>query len=711
VIGSPAKRGKHRLTRAASSKNQASSSAPATPAGGKRKRGFFRRYWWGFLLVPLIIFAGLAGTFVYVYAHTTLPDLPPGPQTTYVYDRNGHLITTLNAEVKRTIIPIAQMPADLQHAVIAIEDKNFYHEGGVSYIGILRAAIADLRHRQLQQGGSTITQQYVKNVYTGGERSFGRKIKEAILAVKLSHKLTKTQILEKYLNTVYFGEGAYGVQAAAETYWGIPASRLNTLQSATLAGLIRAPSTYDPVTSPRAAKERRNLVLAAMADQGYLTSTEAQRLQSRPVRVLPRRAPNYPHGYFVQYVSEALQSAFGTEETFTGGLRVTTTLDSAMQAAAEKAISDHLPSPTDPAAALVAIDPLTGEIRAMVGGKDFTKQKINFATSAHRQTGSAFKPFTLTAAMEEKISLNSVWNGPPQIDIRDPRCRNPDGTDWMPHNSADESAGTMRLVDATAHSVNTIFAQLVTVVGPEHVVDVAGRMGIESELRPLCSITLGAQSVTPLEMTDAYATLAARGVRHSPISIDQVKTSSGQVVFKANPKGEQALGQNDADLVTYALQGVITHGTGVAANIGRPAAGKTGTTDNYVDAWFCGYTPQLTACVWMGYPKNELTSMVNVEGVYHVFGGTIPAMIWHDFMTAAMAGQPVKEFATPDFTGYNVNPPGSVSPTPSPTPAPSPSPSPKPPPPPSPSASPSPLPSLSPSPSSSGGEVPAYRRR
>jgi penicillin-binding protein 1A len=674
----------------------------AFSAGG-RKRGFFRRYWWVFALAPVIVLAGVAGTFAYVYAHTKLPHLPPGPQTTYVYDRNGRLITTLHAEVNRTIIPITQMPADFQHAVIAIEDKNFYHEGGVSYIGILRAAVADLRHRQVKQGGSTITQQYIKNVITGSERTFGRKIREAILAVKLDHQFTKTQILEKYLNTVYFGEGAYGVQAAAETYWGIPASKLNTLQSATLAGLIKAPVTYDPVANPSVAKERRNLVIAAMADQGYITPVEAQKLQSQPVRVLHKRTQNYPHGYFVQYVSEGLQSQFGTAETFTGGLRVTTTLDSADQTAAEKAIADHLPKSTDPAAALVAIDPATGEIRAMVGGKDFSKQKINYAISAHRQTGSSFKPFTLTAAMEQRISLNSVWSGPPQIDIKDPRCHNPDGTDWMPHNSADESAGTLRLVDATAHSVNTIFAQLVTVVGPGRVVDVAHRMGIQSELMAVCSITLGTQPVTPLEMTTSYATLAARGMHHSPISVGLVKTSSGEVLSKANPQGQQVLLQNDADLVTYALQGVITHGTGVAANIGRQAAGKTGTTDNYVDAWFCGYTPQLAACVWMGYPKNELTPMVDVEGVFHVFGGTIPAMIWHDFMASAMANQPVKDFATPNFNGYNVNPPGSVSPTPSPSPTPSSSPSP------SPSATPSPppTPTSTPTPSQSPSALPS----
>jgi penicillin-binding protein 1A len=344
----------------------------------------------------------------------------------------------------------------------------------------------------------------------------------------------------------------------------------------------------------------------------------------------------------------------------------------------------------------------------MVGGKNFSKVKLNAATQAHRQAGSSFKPFTLTAAMEQKISPKSVWNGPSQIDIPDPICKT-NGKDWTPHNYADESGGTMTLLDATAHSVNTIFAQLVVTVGPESVVDVANRMGIQSELQPVCSITLGTQEVTPLEMADAFSTLAARGVHHDAISVRQVRSAQGRSLFKAQIQGDQVLRTNDADLVTLALQGVVTHGTGVAANLsGRPAAGKTGTTQDFTDAWFCGYVPQLTTCVWVGYTKGRVP-MHDIEGYANVVGGTLPAVIWHDFMSQATANLPVKGFATPSFAGYNLHPKGAQSPTPSPSPSPTPSKSPEPSPlpttpsplPTSPSPSPSPSPSANLSPTGS----------
>jgi penicillin-binding protein 1A len=644
----------------------------------------------------------LGGTvmILFVYANTNLPELPPGPQTTFVLDRNGKLITTLHTEVNRVVVPFDQIPDDMKHAVIAAEDRDYYHHGGVSYFSIIRAGWADLTHRRIEQGGSTITQQYVKNVFTGNQRSFGRKIKEAILAVKVDHKYSKDEILGRYLNTVYFGNGAYGVQAAAQVYFGIPARKLNLLQAATLAEIIPAPARYDPVSNPDLAKVRRNSVLEKMANQGYITQQEADSLQAEPVKVRLRPQVAHKFAYFVSMVSKALQDTYGYAETFTGGLRVTTTLDSRVQRAAEQAVASNLPGAKDPAAALVAIDPKTGAIRALVGGRDFTRAKFNLATQAHRQAGSAFKPFTLTAAMEQKISLKSTWQGPAQITIEDPECANPDGTPWLVHNYADEEAGTFELTDATAHSVNTIFAQLVTVVGPDNVVDVAGRMGIKSELQSVCSITLGTQAVSPLDMANSYATLAARGIKHSPFTVAAVKSTDDHINDVYKPKaGERAIKKNDADLVTFALQAVVDHGTGTAAQIGRPVAGKTGTAQKFVDAWFCGYTPQLATCVWVGYPKGEIP-LENVEGYSSVFGGSIPAKIWHDFMGQALNGLPVVDFAQPSFQGYDQYPKGAVS---SPEPPPSPSPSPPPPPSvvPSPSESPppEPSPSLSPPPS------------
>ncbi|HCP62378.1 MAG TPA: hypothetical protein DIU14_07920, partial [Actinobacteria bacterium] len=666
----PPRGGKHRPGGGTSPAAQTPQTKTKTKP--KKKRGFFRRFWWVFFVVPLVGILALFGTLWFVYSHLTLPNPPAGPQTSVIYDRHGAVIARLHATVNRTEIPLDAMPASLKNAVIASEDKNFYHEGGISPIGIARAAFRDLISHHVVQGGSTITQQYVKLTYTGSERTIARKVKEALLAMKLDHALTKNQILEKYLNIVYFGNGAYGVQAAAQTYWHIPARKLTVPESATLSGLIPAPSTFEPVNHPEVARERRNTVLTLMAQQGYISAADAARYKAEPLKV-SKSTSTAPakDGYFVDYVTRQLLDKYRYDETFSGGLRVHTTLDATMQAAAEKAVADHLSNPKDPSAALVAIDPTTGAIRALVGGKNFNTAQFNLALQAHRQAGSAFKPFTFATAMEERINPHSLWHGPPEIVIPNPECYN-NGQPWDVHSYADESAGTMDLVNALAGSVNTIFAQLVVQVGPAHVVDLANRMGIQSKLHPYCSITLGTQEVTPLDMADAYATFAARGMHHVPQGISEIKTASGATLQRPDFKGNQVMDQNDADLTTYAMEQVIAHGTGTSANIGRPAAGKTGTAQNWQDAWFCGFVPQLTTCVWVGYPKGEI-SMQNVEGYPNVLGGTIPAAIWHDFMSAAVSGMPVANFATPSFSGYDKTP-GGVTPSPSPS-SPSPSPS------------------------------------
>ena len=618
------------------------------------------------ILIPLIA-AGvvvsatttrLAGRVVNPYFRAPLPKPRIAPETTFVYDRSGNLLTTLHAGVNRVPVPFREIPDRVKQAVIAAEDKDFFRHQGLDYQAIVRAALADFRNRRLEQGGSTITQQYVKNVYTGGKRSLRRKLREAIIATRLERQFSKTEILEKYLNSVYFGAGAYGVEAAAQTYFGVPAKDLTLAESATLAGLIPAPARYSPRTSLKVAKARRNFVLSEMADQGYISARRAAKLQRRPLKIVKPKHTITQSSYFAQYVTKGLIKRYGYKKTFEGGLRVRTTLDAKMQRAAENAVLTNLPSPNDPAAAVVAIDPSTGAIRAMVGGRDFKKKKFNLAVQAHRQTGSAFKTFTLVAAMEKKISLRSTWKGPASIEIDDSRCIGPKGF-WNPGNYGDSSAGTMDLVRATANSVNTIFAQLVVEVGPDKVADVAHRMGIKSKLEHVCSITLGSQAVTPLEMASANATLAARGIRRRPTAIFEVKTAKGKKLDRADYHGFRAIAENDADLATYVLQNVVRSGTGTAANIGRPVAGKTGTAQDYVDAWFCGYIPQLAACVWVGYPKGEIP-MHYVEGVPNVYGGSIPASIWHDFMSVAVGGMPIEYFSTPSFIGYDYFPPGTV---------------------------------------------------
>ena len=620
------------------------------------------------LMLVLLPVAASAKRVSNLYDSTVIPKPRALPADTVVRDARGRRLATFHGPADRMPIPLGRIPLRMRQAVIAAEDEGFYHEGGVSFRGLVRAAWVDLIRHAPVQGGSTITQQYVKDVYTGDRRTIGRKIREAIIAEKLSHRLTKDQILSRYLNEVYFGESAYGVQAAALTYFGIPAERLNTLQAATLAGLISAPSRFDPMVHPRAARARRNYVLRRMVATGDLTAARAAALRQRPVTISP--APTKPSvaPYFLSYVTRVLDARFGPDAATSGGLRVTTTLDRAMQHDAEAAIAGHLVQPTDPSAALVAIDPATGAIRALVGGNSFRDTQFNLATQAHRQAGSSFKPFTLSAAMQQGISLLSQWHGPPSITVNDPRCFTTDPTTgvygpWHVSNYADESAGTMNLLDATANSVNTIFSQLVLDVGPDKVAATAHAMGIGSQLQPVCSITLGTQAVTPLEMANGYATLADGGVFHRATPIQEVSSIGGRTLYRAPGRGHVAITPTSAALVTRALEGVITSGTGTAAAIGRPAAGKTGTAQNFQDAWFCGYVPQLAACVWVGYPQGEIP-MHGVEGFPDVFGGSLPAEIWHDFMAKAVAGMPVQTFSAVSLAGYDLTPPGSVGGTP-----------------------------------------------
>jgi penicillin-binding protein 1A len=707
-------------------------TAPARAPRGRRhaptkkRKGFkawLRRWWWVFVVVPLVAAIGLLLTLFYIYSRLELPETPPPLQTTYIYDRQGHQIATLHSTVDRTIIPLSEMPLQLRQAVIAVEDQGFYDHPGIDVTGIFRAAWTDLVSGEIVQGGSTLTQQLVKNVYAGQyqkdpktgvetyavpPRTLGQKVRESLLAIKVEREFTKDQILAKYLNTVYFGRGAYGVQAAAQTFFRKDASELSALESALLAGMIQSPSYYDPVDQEEAALERRNYVLEQMASEGYLTPERAAQLEGRKVKVDPiTLGLNFPGklGYFLDYTRRSLLDEYDEGLVFGGGLQVTTTLDSQMQRYAEEAVANQLDTPGDPAAAVVAIDPRNGAVRAMYGGKNFAVSKVNLATGdggSGRQAGSAFKPFTLAAAMEQGYSLDSRWYGPSPITIQDPECYT-DGAPWELSNASDSESGTFTLLSATTHSVNTVYAQVASAVTPKAIVDVAGRMGIRSPLEPVCSITLGTQAVTPLEMTNGYATIAARGWRHRASPLERVDTADGETDLQIGGRGKLVLRQNDADLITYALETVIESGTGTAAAIGRPAAGKTGTAQEYWDAWFCGYVPQLVTCVWVGYPQGEIP-LENVEGFSAVYGGTIPALIWHDFMSQATANMRIKDFPEPSFEGYSLGaptppppPPPSVAPSPSPKPSPSPSPSPKPSPSPSPTPSPSPSPPPSPS--------------
>ena len=586
-------------------------------------------------------------------------------QNSFVYAKNGTLLGVVPSQVNRQPLRLDQISPYLRQATVAIEDRRFWQHGALDYQGIARALYSDVTAGKIVQGGSTITQELVRNLYIGdASRTFSRKVKEACLALKLARVWPKQRILDGYLNEVFYGRSAHGAQAAAETFFSTRASDLTIAQAALLAGLPQAPTVYDPLLHPAMAMQRRDEVLRAMVEGGLISRDQFEKAISSPLGIKPGTLyARMQHPNFFGWAEQQLVAKYGARRVAAGGLRVRTTLDPRMQQAAISAVRGVMRHKNDPAAALVAIDPRNGAVRAMIGYvPDGRKMKFNLATQSTRTAGSSFKPFVLATAIMHGVSLYSSFSGPPSMIIPEHACDGPQGP-WDVHNYADENGGYMNLLNATANSVNTIFAQLVAKVGPWNVVPVAHKMGITTKLQPVCSITLGTQPVNPLEMTDAYATLAAHGVHHAPQAFEFVRAPDGRVIGRLDAPGAQAIPRNVADQVTYALEGVVQHGTGTAAYFGRPAAGKTGTAENFQDAWFCGTYPQLATCVWVGYPKGEI-SLYDVEGIGAVFGGSLPAEIWHNFMSTATDGMPALGFPTPNITGavtygsgYSTTPP------------------------------------------------------
>lgn len=589
----------------------------------------------------LFIVGGIAGCVAWKRITDDLPDLSKGPEplaeTSVVYDRDGQVLVELHAEQNRTYVALANIPLPLRQGVIATEDQRFYEHEGVDPLGIMRALWVDVTQGK-RHGGSTITQQYVVNTFVKRENTITRKVKEAILAYRLEDAFTKDEILEKYLNTIYFGHGAYGVQAAAETYFGKDVGQLSVSESALIAGIIKSPGGYSPRNDMEAAKRRRDTVLGQMLELGFIDQATHDAAVAEAITIAEPRPVNTKAPYFVEWVKQALIDEYGPDAVFKGGLRITTTIDMNKQAAAEKVITSILNKKGDPSASLVAIDPATGQVLAMVGGKDFNSQQFNIAVQGRRQPGSSFKPFVLVTALEQGITASHVYeSGPARLNI-------PGGQVWKVTGS---SGGPMRLRVATEKSINSVFAQLILKVGADKTVETATRMGLTSTVEAVPAIALGGlrNGVSPLEMASAYATLANGGVHMKPYGIIEVKDVSGTVLFHAEEKGTEALTPAVAYLTTDILKGVISKGTGTAAKIGRPAAGKTGTTQEYRDAWFCGYTPDLAAAVWVGFPEGQ-KEMTNVHG-RKVTGGSFPAEIWSAFMKAALKGTKTKEFSKP----------------------------------------------------------------
>jgi penicillin-binding protein 1A len=636
--------------------------------GAGRRRSFFWRYRRVWFLLGILTVTALAGL-AWVLTQIPLPPEAPQAQTTILYDASNAQLATLHGVENRFPVSIDQVPPVMVAAVVSAEDRKFFEHGGIDPVGIARATWQDVRHKGVSQGGSTITQQYVKNAYVGQEYTLWRKIREAVISVKIERKLTKQQILERYLNTVYFGRGAYGVQAAARAYFNKDVGDLGLKESAYLAGLIREPSNGDVVDHPVEAHDLRFIVLQAMVQTQVITVDQANEVEAQALTSYVVAKPstdstvtmkNAGAEYFVAYVQRQLFKLYGEDQVLRGGMRVYTTLDPTAQRMAYDAVYGLLDRSSDPAGALISMDN-EGRVVAMVGGKDWTTSQVNLAVGtdgggAGRQAGSTFKPFVLAEAVSENISLESTLPGPAKIIL--PKADN--GQDWEVNNYEGASYGRISLLDATANSVNTVYAQLVNQVGPQKVVDMAHRMGVTSDLAPNASIALGTGNVSVLEMADAYLTLQTRGMHVDARVIRQIKQNDS-VLVDDRPITTRVLDRSIADKVDYALQQVIQRGSGTAAALPQAQVwGKTGTTDAYGDAWFVGFTHQLTTAVWMGYPEGQSKPLYNVHGVAKVNGGSLPAQIFNRFMTKASPPDDTPPGTVPDLTGSALTPVATV---------------------------------------------------
>jgi penicillin-binding protein 1A len=566
-----------------------------------------------------------------------------------LYAADGSKLGVIQSEEARAPVPIDRVPKSLQHATVAIEDQRFYEHGGIDPEGIARAALKNLEAGRTVEGGSTITQQLVRNLcLSHPARNLERKIIEAQLAIEYAERHSRRQILGQYLNTASYGtlEGAtaVGVQAASKIYFSRPVWKLNLEQAALLAGLPQAPSEYNPVLNPREARARRNDVLAEMAQLGYISPQRAQEGERRGLELdldhgyFDKRQP-----YFFDYVENKLIEAYGVNTVRKGGLDVYTTIEPRLQEVGLEAARSTLPYPEDPSSALVSINPRNGQIEAMVSSSDYERSKFNLAAQGHRQPGSTFKAFVLTTAIKQGIDPYSTYYTSKHLDLDLPQWGH-----WEVSTADEGYLGRINLQQATVASDNTVFAQLDLDVGPENVAATAKSMGIESELDGIPAEGIGGLriGVSPLEMADAYATLASGGIHRNPVAIRRVVFPGGRAGRPERPEPRRVVPEPVAYQVWRLLHDNITEGTGTAAYTGCPGqGGKTGTTDNFTDAWFAGIQPNLATVVWVGYPQSNAIEMTSVHGTT-VYGGTFPAEIWHSLYSGAEV--PCEEFDQPE---------------------------------------------------------------
>jgi penicillin-binding protein 1A len=645
---------------------------PLPPAPGRKPR--LKRLRLIAILFSLLLLGLVSFVFgIFVSVASDLPSLTKfsqlkDAQSSVLLDDFGHQIGLLSQH-NRVIVSPGQIPQIVKEAVVSIEDKRFESNSGIDIRGIARAFISDIRHKGGVQGASTIEQQFIKNALQAqSHRTILEKLREAALAYQLSHKWSKEKIITAYLNTIYFGNGAYGIESAAQTYFGhdvnhlgcgtpnheLCVQQLQPWEAALLAGVIQSPSAYDPVTNPMDARSRRDLVLRQMLEQGYLTQgvyeESVKQALPAPKEVQATREQTIEGvdaGYFTSWVQQQVIERYGAPRAFDGGLRIKTTLDLELQRSAEQAVNNYLAYPGGPTASLVAIENSTGEVRAMVGGRNYNESAFNLATEGERQPGSSFKAFDLAAALQDGISPESVWTSKQKVFIV-PRTHGSEK--FVVHNDEGSYSGSNTLTGATAYSDNSIYAEVGLKVGTRRIALLAHRMGITTPLSTNPAMTIGGLTVgvTPLDMAHAYETIAHGGQRVSgtlaeagePVGIQEVSAGGGPLPDGARRdinqvRTKRVLPPAIAATETSMLETVLQYGTGRAAAIGQFAAGKTGTTSNYGDAWFVGWDSKYTVAVWVGYPTKLVPMTTDFNG-QPVLGGTFPALIWHDFMTSAL---------------------------------------------------------------------------
>jgi len=667
-------------------------SPPTRSAGADTKRSRSRRpvRWWVRRALFSLGLLGVAAAAGLVYALWQIPlpsGEPPLQQTTFMCASDvgtdctrDNSIAQLSGGVDRVRVTYDEIPEVFILALLATEDRQFFEHSGVDPLAVVRALVADLRDEGMRQGGSTITQQYVKNAYLSSERTWERKLREAVLALKLERELPKQEILERYLNTIYWGRGAYGIQAAARTYFGVDASQLGLAESAYLAGIIRSPEAADANRPPddplfeqqrTNATARRGTVLQAMVDLGWIYPEQRDAVEQQGWDYVLQREVQNNYGiiarpeigteYFVDYARRWLvgNGLFTDDQVYGGGLRIYTTLDLDDQQAAANAIRSTLDRDDDPDASLVALND-RGGVQAMVGGFDFERSQVNLATGtlgggSGRQPGSSYKPIALATALQEGVPLSRTYDSPGRITL--PQANG--GEDWDVGNFADGGLGTLNLTDATRVSSNTAYAQLILDVGTADVVAMSRRLGITADIPEVPSIVLGAADVSVLDMATAFSVFAQRGELVGPWPVDRVTDANGTVLWESPNTRNRVLDTDVADSMNWVLRQVVESGTGTAARFGQVSAGKTGTAENFRDAWFVGYTCRLTAAVWVGYAGDEARFMGSVRGI-EVTGGSFPAQIWRKFMVEATNGLDDCDFQLPTDPRQDLTAPSSV---------------------------------------------------